>query len=237
MEKIKKENFLNDEKQHINIDLEDIVPEYYSNNFIIKWLFNKRQKIVLKYISKIKPNLLLDVGCGDGSLIKKIENVSPKIKSFGIDINKNVVKLNKSFNKKIFSRQDLRSLSFKNNNFDVVVCLDVLEHIKDLENALIEIKRVLKKNCYLITSEPTENLLYKILRFLYKGTYSQEKGPTAGAHYWNAKEVDRKIRSFGFTRISNHRIPLSLPLFDLFHINLYKKLISNENHNYNPNKK
>ena len=97
--------------------------------------------------------------------------------------------------------------------------------MKDLENALTEIKRVLDKKGYLITSEPTENLLYKTLRFLYKGTYSKEKGPTAGAHYWNAKDIDKKIRSFGFTRISNHRIPLPLPLCDLFHINLYKKLI------------
>ena len=209
--------------QRTKIPLKEIVPEYSSNNPLIKWLFNKRQQIASYYIYKVKPNKLLDLGCGDGSFIRRIKNKFPNIKTFGVDVNPNVIRLNEIFNEKIFSNQDLLNLLFKKNTFDVVVCLDVLEHIKNLDDALNEIKRILIKNGYLITSEPTENFLYKGLRFLYKGTHSEKEGPGAGAHYSNAKEIDRIIKKSGFRILDNKKIPLSFPLLDLFHINLYIK--------------
>ena len=212
------------EDQHTKIPLKEIVPEYSSGNPLIRWLFNKRQQIASYYIYKIKPNKLLDLGCGDGSFIRRIKNKFPNIKTFGVDINPNVIQLNKIFKEKIFSKQDISNLSFKKNSFDVVVCLDVLEHIKNLDVALSKIKRILINGGYLITSEPSENLLYKGLRFLYKGTYSEKGGPGAGAHYSNAKEIDKVIKNSGFKKLDNKKIPLSFPLVDLFHINLYVKL-------------
>jgi 2-polyprenyl-3-methyl-5-hydroxy-6-metoxy-1,4-benzoquinol methylase len=224
MKKNIKEKYFNDKKQHLSIPLKEIVPEYYSNNLFIKLLFEKRQNIALMYISKINPYILLDIGCGDGSLIRKIKKKNKMIKTFGIDINPNVIKLNSIFKEKIFSKQDLNKLSFKRNSFDTITCLDVLEHIKDLNSALSKIKSVIKENGFLITSEPTENLLYKSLRFIYKGTFSQESGPTAGAHYWNANQIDKFIRLHGFKRIHNKKIPISFPFLTLFHVNLYKKI-------------
>ncbi|MEK6834707.1 MAG: class I SAM-dependent methyltransferase [Nanoarchaeota archaeon] len=214
---------INDKNQHIKIPLQEIVPEYKSKNKLVRWLFNKRQQVASHYIYKIKPNKLLDIGCGDGSFIRRIKNKFPNIKVFGVDANPNIKYLNSVFKEKIFSQQDLLNLSFKKNSFDAIICLDVLEHIKNLNLALNEIKRVLNKDGYLITSEPTENFLYKSLRFLYKGTYSEKYGPGAGAHYWNAKKIDRFIKNNGFTKISSKKIPFFLPLLDLFHVNLYLK--------------
>ena len=108
-------------------------------------------------------------------------------------------------------------------SFDTIVCLDVLEHIKDVESILVELRRILKDNGYLISSEPVESVLYKLLRFITKGTYSQETGPGAGVHYYNAREIDEKIRKMGFIKIASKKIPFYFP-FDLFHINLYQKI-------------
>lgn len=220
---MKNKSFLIDKNQLTKIPLDKIVPEYKSINPYIRWLFNKRQKIASYYIYKIKPDTLLDGGCGDGSFIYKIKNRFPRIKTFGIDINPGITKLNSIFKEKIFSQQDLLNLSFKKNSFDVIVCLDVLEHIKNIDLALSEIKRILKNKGYLITSEPTENFLYKFFRFLYKGTYSEKKGPGAGAHYSNAKQIDNLIKVAGFKMILSRKIPLAISYFDLFHINLYMK--------------
>ena len=38
------------------------------------------------------------------------------------------------------------SLPFANDVFDVVVCVDVFEHVKDLKRALFEVRRVLRPN-------------------------------------------------------------------------------------------
>lgn len=215
-------NFM-DKNQKLNIPLKEIVPQYKSKNLFVKWLFNKRLEVASSYITKINPNKVLDLGCGDGTFIKKIKKKFPEIEVCGVDPNPNVIILNNIFKEKIFRRGNIFSLSLHKNNFDVIVCLDVLEHIKDLFKGIEYIKGFIKKNGYLIISEPTENFFYKSLRFLHKGTYSQEKGPEAGPHYWNAKEVDKIIRLNGFKRLQNIKIPVTLSSFDLFHINLYIK--------------
>ncbi|MEK7067602.1 MAG: methyltransferase domain-containing protein, partial [Patescibacteria group bacterium] len=122
-----------------------------------------------------------------------------------------------------FSRQNLLQTNFAAHAFDAIVALDVLEHIQFIEKALTEIKRILKTQKYLITSEPTESILYKTLRFMTKGTFSMETGPGAGKHYYQAREIDIRVTSLGFKKINSKKIPLPYPL-DLFHINLYQKI-------------
>ena len=58
-----------DENQKYNIELREIVPEYHSKNKIVRQLFANRLKIALNYVKKVKPNKLIDIGCGDGSFI------------------------------------------------------------------------------------------------------------------------------------------------------------------------
>ena len=48
----------------------------------------------------------------------------------------------------------VEDLPFKDNNFDIILCLEVLEHVKVPEKAINEMRRVLKKNGKLIISIP-----------------------------------------------------------------------------------
>jgi hypothetical protein len=50
--------------------------------------------------------------------------------------------------------EDLTCLSFEDESFDYVVCLDVLEHIPDYEGAILECLRVLKPGGVLLFSAP-----------------------------------------------------------------------------------
>lgn len=57
------------------------------------------------------------------------------------------------FLKKI-NNEDLTNLSFKNNQFDLVISLEVLEHIPDYKKALQEIYRVMKNDASFVFSIP-----------------------------------------------------------------------------------
>jgi hypothetical protein len=57
------------------------------------------------------------------------------------------------FGKEI-NNEDLTKLSFKNDQFDVAVSLEVLEHIPDYKKALREIFRVLRRDSVFILSAP-----------------------------------------------------------------------------------
>ena len=54
----------------------------------------------------------------------------------------------------LIKHADAHQLPFSGGSFDVVVCLEVLEHLRDYRQALVEIRRVLKPSGKLIASIP-----------------------------------------------------------------------------------
>jgi len=104
--------------------------------YLLKNFFNFEAKNKLK---------ILDVGCGDKFLKEPFEK-----KGFlyeGIDID------TIDFNNEKFS--------FADNSFDIAVSLAVIEHIKNTENFLDEIRRVLKKGGFIFFSTPNWFYSYK----------------------------------------------------------------------------
>jgi 2-polyprenyl-3-methyl-5-hydroxy-6-metoxy-1,4-benzoquinol methylase len=51
------------------------------------------------------------------------------------------------------------------SSFDYIIALDVLEHIENLEETILLLHKLLKKNGEVIISGPTENFVYKIGRY------------------------------------------------------------------------
>jgi 2-polyprenyl-3-methyl-5-hydroxy-6-metoxy-1,4-benzoquinol methylase len=212
-----------DVNQKLDIPLSAIVPEYQSKNPIVRWLFRKRLHVALDYLFETKAVRIADIGCGDGSFIKLLHAAKfPYQELWGLDLNPSVLSLAGDFPRAVFQVEHLGQTHFADQTLDAIVCLDTLEHIADLSQPLREYQRILKPGGYLITSEPVESVLYKSLRFILKGTYSQESGPGAGVHYHNARQIDTIISQKGFHRKKMKRIPLPWP-FDLFLIALYQR--------------
>lgn len=213
-----------DSKQKFDIPLVAIVPEYYSKNPVVQWLFNKRLKVALSFLKMTQVDNFIDVGCGDGSFIKLALAHQPTFKEiWGVDLNPSVTRLKEQFPSVHFEVQNLLQMTIPAERFSSIVSLDTLEHIENLSVAVGEFKRILKPGGYVITSEPVESRLYKTMRFILKGTYSQESGPGAGVHYYNAHGVDKAIQAGGFKRVKQIKLPVPAP-FDLFHITVYQKI-------------
>jgi len=205
-------------KQNRNIELAEIVQEYYSKNPLVRWIFWQRLKKAIKLLPRENNLNILDLGCGAGIFLDKLHEISQNQKNYhltGTDTNAKVLELDKPYS---LIQSDLATkLPFKDQEFDVVFCLDVLEHCQDLNIPLKEISRILKPNGHLIVSVPTENFFYKCSRFLLKGTFSMQEGPAAGPHHHTAYQVRKLIKNY-FKEIKNLKIPIPLYPFDLFHI-------------------
>lgn len=124
------------------------------------WWWEGRRELIKILISKGSPKKILDVGCGAGETLRYLEKLFPKATVYGVDNSAKAVKYSMSRGHKNVVRADALKLPFKDNFFDVVLFLDVLEHIRDHQKALNEAKRVLKKGGEVIITSPALSFIW-----------------------------------------------------------------------------
>jgi len=152
--------------------MKKIYEDFHRESHLQKRLINKRNftyRNLLSLIDKYlyKSENILDVGCGVGTIDFFIANKKKKVT--GIDIS------NRAISQCLKSAKFLNLLNYTNflkgdfsiikihKKFDMVICLEVLEHIKGDSMVIKKIYELLIKDGILILSVPSKNaLLYKI---------------------------------------------------------------------------
>ena len=108
------------------------------------------QEILLKLAAQIKFNSVTDAGSGHGTVLRVLQNAYPTVKCLGIDISDTAVgEAKKKYPGIEFIQHDFSSTPAARKS-DLVICLDVIEHIDDDSKALKNIAQMTKK--YLILS-------------------------------------------------------------------------------------
>ena len=109
----------------------------------------KKAEPILRYKKK---GAILDIGCGDGSLLRYMKDLGWQ--AFGVDFNerssryaREVLGLN------VFSGR-LEEIDYKANFFDVIILFHVLEHLPDPSETLKRVRSLLKKNGFLLIEVP-----------------------------------------------------------------------------------
>lgn len=126
------------------------------------WWFEGRRiilnQVLRKYLyKKIGDVLILDIGCGTGSNIKFLSKFG---KVHGIDNMRLAIDYCKEKKIRRVKLADACKLPYKDQVFDVVAFLDVLEHIENDELAIKEAKRVLKNNGLIIITVPALPMIW-----------------------------------------------------------------------------
>lgn len=135
---------------------------YNSKSFFIKYYAYLPLVYSLKNVLFSEHSRILDIGCADGPFLPTLNYYARSI--VANDINeeyimesKNLIdnKLKKS--KKInLACSDGQALPFRESKFDLIFCLEVLEHVKNPDRFIKEIFRVLRKHGTLICTLPVE---------------------------------------------------------------------------------
>lgn len=117
--------------------------------------------VIQKYIDKAFPKnkkiSLLEAGCGSTSRIV----VGKDWKVTGIDISKKQLDRNKRLNKKILG--DIQEVRLPKNEYDLILCWDVLEHLQNPDKALENFDNSIKKNGILVLALPNVHSLKGLL--------------------------------------------------------------------------
>lgn len=104
---------------------------------------NWYRAIVIK--STLAPTKVLDVGCGTGQLIRSLRSFG--VDAYGVEISKDALEMVDPDIRQYVKYGDITDLPYKDNEFDLVVTYDVLEHIDKgkLQKAISEMARVSSK--------------------------------------------------------------------------------------------
>jgi len=133
-----------------------LVSDYLTNN---RRMFSAI-RLALKWIP-VKSSNILDIGCGIGWSTHELASHNPTVIVKGIDLSSNSIEVantlfkteNTSFEKLDVTKEDFT----KNNIFDAVIMLDVLEHIPvdDRDNFIDSVNSILTSRGRFIVSCPT----------------------------------------------------------------------------------
>ncbi|MDP2649012.1 MAG: class I SAM-dependent methyltransferase [bacterium] len=154
----------------------------------LRWQ-DKSQSIVFRHKAALsligaQEKKILDIGCGDGLLVRLITEKYDDARCTGVDFSHNAVaKARINVPKADFKVVDAvsASLPFDDNAFDVVIALDVFEHVLMPEKLLAEMKRVSKRG--VIVGVPNFSSLPARLQVLL-GKVPENNRPGKGHVYW-----------------------------------------------------
>lgn len=103
-----------------------------------------RYQLVLDQIDNYEGKRILDVGCGDGALTYLISKNGGYVT--GVDLSEEAINFAKEKTKQCgnikFIKASAYDLPFESKSFDYVISSDAIEHLRDPEKMLSEMKRV-----------------------------------------------------------------------------------------------
>ena len=153
---------------------------------------------------------MLDVGCGEGRHIFGVMQEYPMMKCVGLDMDDDSLKKAEegySYFESIsevgaeFIKGSAYSLPFPDNTFDLIVCSEVLEHLHEYNDAVIEINRVLKPGGKFFASVPAF-WPEKICWYLSKEYQNQ---PGGHLRIFDQKKLIHEIEDRGFKFLSSEK--------------------------------
>ncbi len=123
-----------------------------------------------------RPRRVLEVGCGEGGQLRKVARLAPSAELFGFDLPSDELASRWEGLDAQMACGSAEHLPYPDDSFDLVLALEVLEHVPDPDAVLAEIARVGTGD--VVLSVPWEPVWR--LGNLARGRYVSELGNTPG---------------------------------------------------------
>lgn len=129
---------------------DDLSDEWWNENGAFKALHSYnliRLKYIIENVNKnsLKKLEILDVGCGGGILCEPLCRLGANVT--GIDLNKKAIMVAKNHSKQNKLKINYRNINInqiKNKSFDIITCMEVLEHVDDINKVISHSAKLLK---------------------------------------------------------------------------------------------
>ena len=155
-----------------------------------------RHASALAFLDPQPGEIILDAGCGDGSLAARIAPLCQTVHA--VDIAGNALDpCHREISNLRFQKMNIEALDFADAAFDKIVCVESLEHLLFPHQALTEFHRVLKPGGRLVLTYPTINRTI-MHRFQRRLRLSRPLPISEHLTEWSYDDVVRHTTTAGF---------------------------------------
>jgi len=193
----------------------------WSYRFPIKYIIRYRLEKIAQLLGSKKYDMLLEAGVGSGLFLPELSKHCEHL--YAIDIHDHfdqIESLNKVYHFHDFhpSTQSVDNTNFEDETFDAVVAASVLEFVPDVQKAVTEIKRIMKKNGVFITICPMESRLLDFFLSFYSRKSPKDE-------FGNARQNVSKVLESNFSVVKKgYMLPIIGKFFPIYtHYLLMKK--------------
>jgi len=129
--------------------------------FLTAGWYNPLAEAVASCLAQLKPETLLDLGCGEGYYTATIKRATPATELYGADISKSAIKYAaKAHSNILFSVASAYQLPFADNSFDAVVRIYAPSKVDELQ-------RLIRSGGHLLTVTPGPDHLLEVKQAVY----------------------------------------------------------------------
>lgn len=145
--------------------------------------------------------IILDVGCGAGTLGASLKKQYPKRKIFGLEIDQTAAFKARKFLDQVFVG-DIQNceINIEPGTLDCIILADVLEHVVHPERVLVRLKPLLRPNGCVIVSLPNMRHYTVFIRLLINGWQYEDSGLFDKTHlrFFSRQSMIDLIENAGF---------------------------------------
>jgi len=202
----------------------NVFDKYGSTNPLYRRMVGGFIASVASLVRRAAPRSVLDVGCADGELARRVFAQCPhqatELRYVGLDLAADqIAKAEKPTNRAEFVCADASCMPFEDGTFDLVLGLEVLEHVENPAKVLSEICRVV---CHRVVISVPWEPIWRILN-VCRLKYLRDLGNTPGhiQHFTRRDirklfttqcEIEQELNPFPWTMLAGRPLLAATPL-------------------------
>jgi len=168
-----------------------------------KEVFKEIDSIIMKYC--LPEQFTLDCGCNLGRTLQKLGK-----NACGIDIAKDKVELCRKAGLTVIKADVESELPMQSGEFDNVLAIDLLEHLRDADSAIDEINRVLKPRGKFIVSVPYHSFLKSLLVLMLN--FDEHFNNGEHVRFFTEKALTHMLNEHSFSVLKKHYVGRFYPI-------------------------
>jgi SAM-dependent methyltransferase len=164
---------------------------------------------------------VLDVGSGAGRYYDALTSLQPNVTYYGLDLSPGMIIKHPASGDGRLLIADAGHIPYQDNAFDVIMANHMMYHLPDIDEALVEFRRVLKPEGVLLVATNSvqsmpelQVLMRRAIVLLTRTGASQVQPPLPASHRFALENGSRQLARHFFA-VVRHEVPSKLVFTDI----------------------